>query len=317
MRALVFENELHYRSDYPMPRAKNDEALIRVTLAGICRTDLEITKGYMGFNGVLGHEFVGVVERCGKGDIIGERVVGEINLGCGNCSYCGRQMHRHCPNRSVLGILNKDGVFAEYATLPVENLHIVPDSVSDEEAVFTEPLAAAFEILEQIDIASSDKVCVLGDGKLGLLVGQVLSTINCDLIVVGRHKDKLCILENLGIQTKLSSSFKEKECDVVVDCTGSQSGIETAVDVVKPGGRIIVKTTIAERGRIDLNRVVVNELSLIGSRCGPFPPAIKAIESGQIELYPLISGRFALEDGVKAFRQAFKRDAIKIILRVD
>ena len=300
-----------------MPRAKKGEALIRVTLAGICGTDLEITKGYMGFNGVPGHEFVGIVERCGKKDLVGKRVVGEINLSCEKCFYCRNRMYNHCPNRSVLGILNKDGVFAEYATLPVGNLHVVPDSVSDEEAVFTEPLAAAFEVLEQVDIVSSDKVCVLGDGKLGLLIGQVLSTTNCNLLVVGNHKDKLSILEKSGIKTEPGPSFKERGFDMVVDCTGSHSGIETAIDIVRPGGRIIIKTTVAKRGRIDLNRIVVNELNLIGSRCGPFPPAIRAIESGNMDLHSLISGKFTLEDGVKAFRQASKRDIIKIILKVD
>ncbi len=316
MRALVFKNKLHYQTDYPIPRPQHDEALIRVTHAGICNTDFEIIKGYMGFQGVLGHEFVGVVERCNEKHLVGKRVVGEINLGCGACSYCQNQMQSHCPNRSVLGILNKDGVFAEYITLPVRNLHLIPDSISDEEAVLVEPLAAAFEITHQVDIKPHDKVCVLGDGKLGILVGQVLSITGCNLVVVGNHKKKLSILQGRGIETKVRSTFKEREFDLVIDCTGSPSGVETALKIVRPGGRIIIKTTIAKREIVDLNRVVVNELTLIGSRCGPFPPAIKAIETGEVDLYPLISSRFPLEDGIKAFKYAFKKDALKVILKI-
>ncbi len=316
MRALIFGNKLHYQTDYPIPQPQHDEALIRVTQAGICNTDLEITKGYMGFQGVLGHEFVGVVERCNEKGLVGKRVVGEINLGCGACSYCQKQMQTHCPSRSVLGILNKDGVFAEYITLPVRNLHLVPDSISDEEAVLVEPLAAAFEITRQVDIKPHDKVCVLGDGKLGILVGQVLSITGCNLVVAGNHKKKLSILQGRGIETKVRSTFKEREFDLVIDCTGSPSGVETALKIVRPGGRIIIKTTIAKREIVDLNRVVVNELTLIGSRCGPFPPAIKAIETGEVDLYPLISSRFSLEDGIKAFKYAFRKDVLKVILKI-
>jgi threonine dehydrogenase-like Zn-dependent dehydrogenase len=316
MRALVFKEKLLYQTDYPTPQPRNDEALIKVTHAGICNTDLEIIKGYMSFQGVLGHEFVGVVISCREKGLEGKRVVGEINIGCGSCFYCQSQMQNHCPNRSVLGILNKDGVFAEYITLPVRNLHVVPDSVSDEEAVFVEPLAAAFEILRQVDIKPSDRVCILGDGKLGLLVGQVISTTKCNLIVVGNHEEKLSILKRRGINTQLSSSFKQREFDIVIDCTGSPYGVESALKIIKPRGKVIIKTTTAKKESIDLNQVVVNELTLIGSRCGPFPTAMRAIETKAVELYPLISGHFPLENGIEAIKHAAKKEVLKIILKM-
>lgn len=316
MRALVFDTTLQYKNDYPLPEVKGDDALIRVRYAGICNTDLEITRGYMGFKGVLGHEFVGVVERCGNSKLEGRRVVGEINVPCRKCSYCNNQMPNHCHNRSVIGILNRNGVFADYAVLPVENLHEIPDSVSDEEAVFVEPLAAAFEILEQVDILPDDRVCVLGDGKLGLLVAQVLSLTNCSLLVVGNHSEKLSILDEIGIHTKLSSSFRDDQFDIVVDCTGSGSGIKTALQIVKPRGRIILKTTVAKKGGFDPNSIVIKEVTVIGSRCGPFQRAIKAIESRDVDLYPLISREFSIEEGIKAFHYAARKDVLKIILKI-
>ena len=316
MRALVFDGKLKYLTDYPIPRPASNEALIRITCAGICNTDIEITRGYMGFRGIPGHEFVGIVEKCEKKDLTGKRVVGEINIGCGNCLYCRNRLQNHCSNRSVLGILNRNGVFAEYTTLPVKNLHKAPDSVSDEEAVFVEPLAAAYEILEQATISSSDKVCVLGDGKLGLLVAQVIATTGSNLFAVGKHPEKLSILDKAGIKTKLSADFKEREFDMVIDCTGSPSGMETALRIVKPRGTIVLKTTIAKRGRIDLNQIVINEITLICSRCGPFPASIKAIKSQKIDLYPLISKVFSLKEGIKAFQYASKK-ALKVIIKVD
>lgn len=318
MRALVFKRGLYYRADYPIPQAGFDEALIRVTHAGICNTDIEITKGYTGFKGILGHEFVGIVERCKQKNLIGKRVVGEINIACGACSFCKNQIQNHCSNRSVLGILNKDGVFAEYVTLPVRNLHVLPDSISDEEAVFVEPLASAFEITNQIDIdiMPYDKVCVLGDGKLGLLVGQVLSLTGCDLVVVGRYKEKLTILRKRGIKTRLGSGFDEGGFDIVIDCTGSPTGFKSALKIVRPKGTVIIKTTTAKKTPVDFNNIVVNELTLIGSRCGPFPPAIKAIETRNVDVFPLISEIFPLEDGIKAFKYASRKDVLKVILKV-
>jgi threonine dehydrogenase-like Zn-dependent dehydrogenase len=314
MRALVFNKKLEFLTDYPVPERKKNEALIKVTRAGICNTDLEIIKGYMGFHGVLGHEFVGIVERSEKKQKVGKRVVGEINLGCGICSYCTSGMKEHCPDRSVLGILQKDGVFADYITLPEDNLHTIPNSISDDEAVFVEPLAAAYEIMNQVDIAPSDRVCVLGDGKLGLLVGQALSSTGCDLLVVGHHREKLSILDELGINTRHTTSFRGKGYDVVVDCTGSRSGIETAMNIVRPKGKIVLKTTISKSAPLNVNKIVINEVSVIGSRCGPFTSAIRAIKSKAVDLYPMISDTLPLNEGVKAFQYASRKGVLKVIL---
>ena len=317
MRALVFDEGLIYRDDLPIPRPHNNEALIRVTCAGICNTDLEIIKGYMGFKGIPGHEFVGVVEECANKELIGKRVVGEINISCGKCDYCMNGLWNHCKQRTVVGILNREGAFADHIAIPIDNIHVIPDSVSDEEAVFVEPLAAGFEILRQVDIVPSDRVCVLGDGKLGLLIAQVLSMTGCDLTVIGNHRSKLLILDELGIKTELSSVFAHIDMDVVVECSGSGSGMERALNIVKPRGKIILKTTVADRGSIDLNLVVINELSIIGSRCGPFPDAINAINAGQVKLYPLISAEYSIEEGVRAFEHASERGALKVILKFD
>jgi len=317
MRALYFNKELCFRDDLLVPLPRNDEALIRVTSAGICNTDLEIINGYMNFKGIPGHEFVGIVQESGNKELVGRRVVGEINIGCGQCQYCRSGVPNHCHERSVLGILNKEGAFADYITLPLDNIHVLPDSVSDEEAVFVEPLAAGFEILQQVDIVPSDRVCVFGDGKLGLLVAQVLSMTGCDLTVVGNHRSKLLVLEELGIKTELSSEFAGKDMDMVVECSGSESGMKMALKTVRPRGKVIIKTTIAKRGDIDLNLVVINELSLIGSRCGPFPDAIKAIESGKVKLYPLISAEYSIEEGIKAFEHASQKGVLKVLLMLD
>lgn len=314
MRALVFEERLTYRDDYPVPLRKKGEALIRIKTTGICNTDIEILKGYMNFRGIPGHEFVGIVEDADQSELIGKRVVGEINIGCGACDYCKSGLKTHCENRTVLGIYNKNGAFADYLTLPVENIHLLPGSITDDEAVFVEPLAASFEILEQIKINSSQKVCVLGDGKLGLLVAQVISTIECDLILIGHYDQKLSIAEELGIKTRHASRFREKGFDIVIDCTGSKSGIQSALDIVRPKGTVILKTTIARRGIVDMNKVVINEITIVGSRCGPFDKAIKAIESRQIDLIPLISARFRIEEGIRAINYASKRGILKVLI---
>jgi len=317
MRALIFDKRgLNYRTDYPVPTFLKNEAVIKVACAGICNTDVEIIKGYMGFQGVLGHEFVGVVDRCSEKSLIGKRVTGEINIGCGRCSYCKMGTQNHCPRRSVLGILNKDGVFAEYVTLPVKNLHLIPEGISDEEAVFIEPLAAAFEILQQIDVMPYHKVCVLGDGKLGLLVGQVLSSTGCNLAVVGKHERSLSILKKMGIKIEHVLAFDGKNFDIVVDCTGSPDGIEKALQIVKPQGKIIMKTTVAKQKMINLNHVVVNEISIIGSRCGPFPLAINALEKKNVDVKPLISRIFPFKECLKAFKFASAKGVLKVILRI-
>jgi threonine dehydrogenase-like Zn-dependent dehydrogenase len=316
MRALVFNKNLKYVDDYQDPVPLKGEALIRITHAGICNTDLEITKGYMGFQGIPGHEFVGIVEKCESKRLVGRRVVGEININCGSCPECLNNLGNHCPDRSVLGILNKDGVFAEYATLPVNNLHTLPDEVSDEEAVFVEPLAAAFEILDQVSINASHKVCVLGDGKMGNLVGQVLSKTGCDLLIFGHHREKLSILDEMDIKTTRREQLSNARFDIVVDCTGSRTGIETALDIVKPRGTVVLKTTVANKRNVDLNKIVVNEITLIGSRCGPFPAAIKAIKARSVDLSPLITRTFPLEDGVRAFQFAAGKDSLKVVIDI-
>ncbi len=315
MRALFFEKEIHFRTNYPIPVPHYNEALIRITLAGICNTDLEIMKGYMDFKGVPGHEFVGIVEKCEEKRWEGKRVAGEINIGCGVCPYCLGRMKNHCPNRSVLGILKKDGVFNEYITLPSRNLHLIPDSISDEEAVFVEPLAAVFEINQQVNLKPNNKVCVLGDGKLGLLVGQVLSLTGCDLTVMGHHNQKLSILNKMGIKVSLSSEGREK-FDFVVDCTGSPSGLQSALNIVKPKGKIILKTTQTQNNSIDLNQIVIDEISLIGSRCGPFAPAIRALQNKSVDTRPLISKIFPLENGIEAFKYASQKGVLKVILKI-
>jgi threonine dehydrogenase-like Zn-dependent dehydrogenase len=315
MRALVFKRKkLRFLGDYPVPRLNKNEVLIRVTHAGICNTDIEITKGYMGFEGVPGHEFVGIIERCKQKNLIGIRVVGEINIACGTCIFCRKQMRNHCPNRSVMGILHKNGAFAEYVTLPMSNIHALPDSISDEEAIFIEPLAAAFEITRQIDIMPYERVCVLGDGKLGMLVSQVVSLSGCRPVVVGRHEERLSLLRKWNIKAKHISSFNIREFDIVIDCTGSPKGIETALCIVRPGGRIVIKTTTAKKPVIDMNRVVVNELTLIGSRCGPFSSAIRALDKKEIAVQQLISFRYPLEDGIRALRNASRKNVLKVIL---
>lgn len=316
MRALFFEDKLQFLTDYPVPGPKYNEALVRVSLAGICGTDLEIVRGYMGFNGIPGHEFIGIVEECADERFIGKRVAGEINIGCGVCAYCLNRMRSHCPNRAVLGILNKNGAFADYLTLPARNLHIVPDSISDEEAVFTEPLAAAFEILQQTHIKPGDRVCVIGDGRLGLLAAQVLSLAGCGLFVVGRHEKKLKILEGKGIETALESDFSEGEFDFVVDCAGSPSGMKLAMKIVKPRGTIVLKTTLAHWEGLDLNFLVINEITLLGSRCGRFGPAIRALRMKTIDVRPLIEKTFSLEEGIEAFEYASRKGALKVLVKM-
>ncbi len=251
MKALYFNKKLQYLTDYSKPVPEVGETLVRVLAAGICNTDIEIMKGYMGYKGILGHEFVGIVEGCSDDRLTGRRVVGEINAGCGKCSFCIRGMPNHCPDRSVLGILNRDGAFAEYLTLPAANLHIVPDSISDAEAVFVEPVAAACEILEQVQL-NGKRVCVLGDGKLGLIAAQVLAASAGHTTIAGRHREKLDLIKNKRIKRVLSSELDERGFDVLVDCTGSHEGIEQAMTLVRPGGTIIMKTTVSNPGNVDL-----------------------------------------------------------------
>ena len=289
-------------------------ALIKVHLAGICSTDLQIFKGYMGFTGVPGHEFVGSVME-GPRDLVGKRVVGEINFGCGQCEACRRDLSRHCPNRSVMGILNADGAFAEYLAAPVENLHPVPDSIDDEQAVFVEPLAAAFEILTQIQLNPGDEVLVLGDGKLGNLCAQALRLSGAKITALGKHPDKLALIKKAGVRTILLNDWQSRLFDVVVEATGAPSGLELALGAVRPRGTLILKSTIAGNHQVSLAPIVINEINVIGSRCGPFPDALNALAARQISVAPLVEKIYSLDDGVAAMAHAAERGARKILLR--
>ena len=292
----------------------NAFALVKVHLAGICSTDLQILKGYMGFTGVPGHEFVGSVSE-GPREWIGKRVVGEINFGCGDCDNCRRDLSRHCPNRRVMGIVNADGAFADYVAVPVANLHAVPEDISDEAAVFTEPLAAAFEILTQIQLDPGDDVLVLGDGKLGNLCAQVLRLTGAKITALGKHADKLTLSKHAGVRTMQLSDWQPRLFDVVVEATGAASGLELALSAVRPRGTVILKSTIAGNHQVSLAPIVINEINVIGSRCGPFPDALHALHAKQVSVTPLIEKVYALADGVEAFQHAARPGTKKVILK--
>jgi threonine dehydrogenase-like Zn-dependent dehydrogenase len=293
---------------------ENQTALVKVHLAGVCSTDLQIFKGYMGFKGVPGHEFVGSVSE-GPRDLVGKRVVGEINFACGKCDSCRRDLRRHCPNRAVMGILNADGAFADYVSLPTANLHVVPDNVSDEEAVFTEPLAAAFEILTQIQLDPGDDVLVLGDGKLGNLCAQVLRLTGAKITALGKHAEKLALIKKAGVRTIQLKDWKPWLFDVVVEATGSATGLELALSAVRPRGRLILKSTIAGNHQVSLAPIVINEINVVGSRCGPFPDALGALAAKQVCVTPLIEEIYTLNDGVAAVGHAARPGARKILIK--
>jgi threonine dehydrogenase-like Zn-dependent dehydrogenase len=314
MRALFFQRRLKYRRDYPTPKKAEGEALIRVLKAGICNTDIEIVRGYMPFQGVLGHEFVGVVEEAEDSTWIGKRVVGEINCPCRQCEYCQKGLGNHCPNRKVLGILGKDGAFADYLTLPTANLHELPANVTDVQAVFVEPLAAAFRVLEQVDTGPKDKIAVLGDGKLGLLMAQVVAGTGCEMTVIGRHPERLALLTRRKINTALAREGPHQTFDLCIDCTGSPTGLEAAMSLVRPLGKIVLKSTFAMGERLNLSRLVVNEITLLGSRCGPFPRAIKALQEGTVDVSFLTEDTYNLGEAKKAFNLASKRGVLKVLL---
>lgn len=315
MRALYWDaRALALKAGYPAPAGGAETAVIKVHLAGICSTDLQILKGYMGFSGVPGHEFVGSVS-AGPENLVGQRVVGEINFACGRCDACRRGLGRHCANRSVMGILNADGAFAEFVSVPAGNLHLVPANVSDEDAVFTEPLAAAFEILTQIELDPGDEVLVLGDGKLGNLCAQAVRLSGAKITAVGKHADKLALIKKTGVRTIQLDDWQPGLFDVVVEATGSASGLELALGAVRPRGTIILKSTIAADHQVSLAPVVINEINLIGSRCGPFPRALEALAARQVSVRPLIEKVYALSDGLEAMDHAARPGARKILLR--
>ena len=316
MKAIFFDTELKYLTNYPVPEPGPNEGLVKVLKAGICNTDLEITKGYLGFKGVLGHEFVGLVEKVNGPDqqLVGQRVVGEINCYCGTCDYCQKEMKTHCPNRFTLGIMNKDGAFAEYLTLPVSNLWAVPPQLTDEAAVFVEPLAAAFEILEQIHLPPTHRVLVLGDGKLGLLCAFVLNRAGLEVTVSGNHAEKLRLASEQGMVTIHRTDLKPaKSYDVVIEATGSAAGFEVAAQCVRPRGLIVLKSTMAAGKEMNLTPLVIDEITLCGSRCGPFGPALRVLSEGILPLRQMITGIYRPEQWKEAFDKAGERGTLKIL----
>jgi threonine dehydrogenase-like Zn-dependent dehydrogenase len=313
MLALFFDGDKARVTDRPPPSASPDMALIRMSRAGICNTDLEITKGYMGYRGVLGHELTGrVVE--GPSAWLGKRVAAEINFACGACPACARRLGRHCPTRTVMGILGADGAFAELVAVPVSNLHEVPDAVSDDHAAFIEPLAAAFEILEQVHVEPGAACVVLGDGKLGLLVAQVLFQAGAEVLVVGKHPDKLARARDRGIRTVTQDAFTGEPADLVVEATGTAKGFEAAVRSTRPRGTLVLKSTVAAAAEMRLAPLVINEITVKGSRCGSFPPAIRALASGSIDVSGLISAKLPLREAERALALAASPGVLKVLL---
>lgn len=318
MQALWLENNtIMIRDDLPIPSPLPDEALVRVNLAGICATDLELTKGYYPFTGIIGHEFIGIVEESPTDSCwVNQRVVGEINISCGLCPPCHRNESNHCLNRKVLGIQGKNGAIAEYLTLPLKNLHRVPDEISNDIGVFTEPLAAALEILDQVQLHPDDKVLIVGAGRLGQLIAQVFYLSPCDLWVVTRDPNKRQILERRGIRTMSLNEVPQASMDLVIDATGTPKGFELSRSAVRPRGTIVLKSTYAGLLELNLSSIVVDEITLIGSRCGPFKPALALFKDQKVDPTPLISSRFPLEDGVQAFAKANTPGVIKVLIDI-
>jgi alcohol dehydrogenase len=315
MRALVLQGSApRITRKHPDPD-RPDEAVIRLLKAGVCSTDLELIKGYMGFEGVLGHEFVGLVEQAPERGWVGRRVVGEINCPCRACPTCAAGRPTHCPNRTVLGIQNRGGVFADRFSLPLHNLHFVPDFVSDDAAVFVEPLAAACRILEQLHIAPTDRITVLGVGRLGQLCARVLALTGASVAAVSRNPALLGLLPPGILRLTPDEVALAEGSDVVVDCTGSAEGLEQATALVRPSGTIVLKTTVADPGPVTPIPWVIDEVTLVGSRCGPFEPAIRLLASGRVDPRPLISHTFCLQDGLEALDVAGTRDSVKVLLQ--
>ncbi|MDP6634756.1 MAG: alcohol dehydrogenase catalytic domain-containing protein [Phycisphaerae bacterium] len=318
MKAIVFDNDngVRLQTDYPRPTPGPGQVLIAVETIGVCKTDLEILKGYMGFVGVIGHEFVGRVVD-GPDEWISRRVVSEINCNCGICELCRAGLGNHCPERSVIGIAGRDGVMAELATVPLANLHRVPDCLSNDQAVFVEPLAAVLRIGQQVDLSGAD-VVVLGDGRLGQLSARAVKTPAASILLVGKHAHKLKLAALTGIDTMNVEEFApDRSADIVVDATGSAEGFELALRTVRPMGTVVLKSTFAAESGMNLAPVVIDEISIVGSRCGPFGLAIRALEEGAVEVTDLISDRFDLSHGVEALRAAADGRNIKILIDVE
>jgi threonine dehydrogenase-like Zn-dependent dehydrogenase len=315
MRALVLDSgRVSLRTDHAEPAQTAGDVLVRVLRAGICETDLQLIRGYKDFNGILGHEFVGVAM---SGAYEGQRVVGEINCSCWTCATCQEGRANHCPHRTVIGIHDHDGAFADLIAVPERNLHVVPDTLETDAAVFVEPVAAAFQIPSQVSITPQDRIIVLGDGRLGNLCAQVLASLSDHVTVVGKHANKLALLGELGIETcRLEAAPPARTADIVVDCTGSESGLPTALTLVRPRGTVVLKTTIAGTQTIALAPVVVDEVTVVGSRCGPFEQALDALANGLVVVQPLISDRFDLADAPRALTRAAEPGVLKVLLDV-
>lgn len=321
MKALVYDEDLKLVKDYPNPVLGENEVLIKTIMAGICNTDYEITQGYMGYKGVIGHEFVGRVVDVGckvDKNLINKRVVGEINCACEECDMCHKNLQRHCPNRSTLGIYKKNGCFSEYFTLPWQNVIEISSNVDDITATFTEPLAAAMEILEQVHIKPDSKVAILGDGKLGLCISLVFSAMNINYIHIGKHKEKLQITKDLGNKVMMLDEISEKDkksFDVVIEATGSTGGFNTSASLVKPRGTLVLKSTIAAKEGLNLAGIVVDEITILGSRCGQFKPILKILEKQKINVKPLVSAIYNVDDFEEAFKKNSQKNVIKVLVK--
>jgi threonine dehydrogenase-like Zn-dependent dehydrogenase len=316
MLALRVENNRLSVEDVERPDAAG-EALVRVLLSGICNTDLEIARGYAGFSGTIGHEFVGVVEESTDRKLVGQRIVGEINAGCGKCDLCRAGDSRHCPSRTVLGIVGRDGAHAEFLQLPAQNLFLIPDNISDERAVFTEPLAAACGILERVSISTADRVAVIGDGKLGLLCAQTLVLTGAQLLLIGKNESKLRIATRRGIETATpqEAAKRQRQFDVVVEASGAAPGFALALDLLRPKGQLVLKSTFHGKTELDAARIVVDEISIVGSRCGRFTPALDLLEKDAVDVESLISEQYPLSKGVEAMGRAAAPGVLKVLLR--
>ena len=318
MRALVLDQSLSFRPRHPEPAASAGDSLLRVRQAGICATDLELADGYMSFRGIIGHEFVGEVVESANRDLVGKRVAGEINIVCGRCDLCLSGLAKHCRNRSVVGILNHDGAFADFVRLPASNLHVLPVSIDDDAAVFVEPLAAAFQVLKQVKLDGRKWVTVLGDGRLGLLVAQALRNAGCPVRVIGKHPAKLALCEKWQIRSRPLSEIKPRhDQDVVVECTGSAAGLELALQMARPRGTVVLKTTVAGAAPLNPSPLVIDEINLVGSRCGPFREAIAALADKSGDVASLIHRRMRIDQGLEAMELAKRPGVLKVILTME
>ncbi len=325
MKAVTFKNKSFFVEDIPMPSIEDGEVLIRILCAGICNTDFELLQGYMGFHGIPGHEFVGVVEDAPDHALIGKRVVADINIGCGECVHCLAGDSRHCPTRTVIGIANRQGAFAEYIRLPATSLHVVDESIPTTTAVFVEPLAAALEISQQVHLQSHDRIAVLGDGKLGILIACSLRHFCPEIILIGKHKANLDIAAKQGVKTRRLTLLSDLDkripeelgpCDVVVEATGRPDGVQYALNLLRPEGKLVLKTTSAESGQLNLAKIVVDEIEIIGSRCGRFDLALHYLKEHLIDISELIEGTYPINSFEEAIAKAMTRGSKKVLLTI-